>query len=129
MQTSENDDLDVIENYKSASFSTRDENHPDHIIIQLLLAEGADPNMVQIPQFVFSFTKESDARKIAAILVEKGFSSTVYAAEGNFATYDVTSTKPMILDFGIIADQTDYLRQIASENNGIMEGWWLSAED
>ena len=127
METNDDNELTVLDDYKDSDFSNRDESHPDYQIIQLLLAEGTDPNTVQIPQFVFSFQAEADARAIATALVELGFSSTVYAAEGEFSTYDVTSTKPMILEFEIVANQTDHLRQLVQQHNGSMEGWWLSA--
>ena len=127
MKTNDDNELSILDHYKDADFSNRNESHPDYQIIQLLLAEGTAPNSVQLPQFVFSFPAEADARALAALLVELGFTSTVYAAEGEFLTYDVTSTKPMILEFEIVADETNHLRQLVKQLNGSLEGWWLSA--
>lgn len=121
-------EMEIIDTYKLDAYKIRDNNHPEAKVIQQLVTEGADLTKLHNPDFKLDFKELKDAKEVAEILSEKSFTSTIYAPQKNFPTYEVVAEKEMLIEFNLMADLTDYLRELAKKHNGVFSGWGTSVE-
>ena len=120
--------MDIIDKFDHDAYSIRDENHPDAKIIAQLIQAGADLKKLHKPDFKFDFKEVEDARNVAKNLLEKGFTSKIYAPQEGFPTYEIVAEKEMIIEFTTMADLSDSLGKLAKDNNGTLSGWGTSVE-
>ena len=120
--------MEIVDKYNKKDYSTLDQNHPDAKVIAQLVKAGSDLKKIHTPDFQFDFKELEDARTVAKILLEKGFSSKIYAPQKGFPTYELVAKKKMIINFKSITGLTEPLRKIAKDHNGVMSGWGSPVE-
>lgn len=88
-----------------------------------LAKEGSDLSKPHEPDFAFSANNEHDAKLIQNILIDMGFTVSIYLPDKNIQNFEIVAVAIMILELDVLNKLSIKFEEVAKQFNGEYLGW------